>query len=172
MWMTHRLVVPPAVLVPGRHTRRTPRSGLCLHACQTPVFHLETEGWLTYPSISLFSKFHALRLRFPCLFSLLLLVYSHMRSDGKNWDILSLLSVEQARRSQKPADWWKGVKRFSQSQGWNVYQEVIYSVLNHICISPGTVPFQAPLPTGTTPPWAVFLSASLAVLVLNISSCR
>lgn len=29
-------------------------------------------------SISLFSMFHALRLHFPCLFSLLLLVYSHV----------------------------------------------------------------------------------------------
>lgn len=40
--MTYRLVVLPCSGVRQMHT---PRS--CLHACQGPGFHLETEGWLT-----------------------------------------------------------------------------------------------------------------------------
>lgn len=141
--MTCRLAVLPAVLVSGRHRPCTPRSGLCFPAKpQNFTWRLRESSHAI--SISLFSMFCALRLCFSCLFSLLLLACSHVRSDRKNWDILSLLSVEQAGISQKPANWWMPVKHFCQTQEWKFYQGVIYCVTNHICISPRTVSSGSP----------------------------
>lgn len=134
-------------------------SGLC-----TPAKPQHFTGRLRVPSCHQYSLIlYALRLLFSYLFPLLLLAYPPVRADREDWDVLSLLSVEQAR-SQTPANWWKGRKYFCQSQGWDVYQEVIYSALHHICIFPGAASFQAA-------PQADLLSASLALLFLDISSC-
>lgn len=56
----------------------------------------------------------------------------------KSWD--TRLLPLSARRSQKQTNLvW--VKHFCHSQGRNVCQEVIYSVLNDTCIYPVTVPW-------------------------------
>lgn len=95
--MTRRLVVLPAALVSGRYTH----PGAVNVPARAQDFTWSLKDGSHAASISLFSKFHALRLRFPCLFSLLPLVYSHVPRGRKNRDILSLFSVLEDLRDKK-----------------------------------------------------------------------
>ncbi|KAM4779752.1 uncharacterized protein ACIQIH_009252 [Cyanocitta cristata] len=106
----------------GVRQTHTPRS--CLHACQGPGFHLETEGWL------------------PC--------HQHI--------LIFHVSCSEAT--------------FSLSVFLTAFG--VLSCDTSICLSPGTMPCQAPPPTGTPHSirQKVFLRDSLTLLFLNTSSCR
>lgn len=94
-------------------------------------------------------RIHTLRLRFPRLFSLLLLACSPVRSDSKDQGILSLLSVEQAQRSPKPVNWWMGVNHFCPSWNHRTGRSSKRLFVLSPATPPGGVSIQAPPPAGT-----------------------
>lgn len=87
----------------GVRQTHIPRS--CLHACQGPGSHLETEGWLTCHQHILIFHVSCSEAMFslPVFLTAFGVLSCDMREEEPRYSVTAL----SARRSQEPKNWWE-----------------------------------------------------------------